>query len=225
MLRTHQCLSSHLPIFTLHLPKMAKPMPIEQPETNGQAVEEFVRILSHLSGDKGCQRIISLVSEMDDLRARNEDLERALEKSKIAEASNLTSIQKVMNDKQEVDHRCSQKEADLEKSQSQACETEKKLRLAVEEVVALKDELESTKDGYQKAVSSGKKLEARISILNGTIAKLQESAKQGDRDLQNARVERAEANKRCDAVSQELQAFKQRAFPLQPASDSALNEQ
>lgn len=216
-----------------HLPNMAKPMPIDQQEPNGQAlppnqtgiVEEFVRILSHLSGDKGCQGITSLVCEMDGLRARNRELETEMERRKIAETSNFAAIQKVMNDKQELDQRCSQKDADLKRSQSQAREAEDKLRLAEEKVVALEKELKSTNEEIQKAMVSGKKQELLISGLNGSIAKLQESAKQAGKDLQIAHVERTQAKKQCDVVSQELQAFKQRAFPLQPTSDSALCEQ
>ncbi|KAG8166356.1 hypothetical protein KVR01_002045 [Diaporthe batatas] len=213
---------------------MAKPVSIGQPETNGQALhpvntgiaelEEFARILSHLSGDKGFQRIKSLVSEMDDLRARNKELERAMEKSNIAKLSNLAAIQKVMNDQEELNKLCSQRDADLRRSQSQEQEAESKLRLAVEEVTALRKDLERATGEAQKAIADGKEKQANISGLQGSIAKLKETVKQAEKDRQAAQLERVQAKEQHDAVNRELQALTERTFPLQITSESALNE-
>lgn len=207
-------------------------MPTNLPENIGQdthrvqpgIVEEFARIISHLSADKDCRAITSLVLEMDSLRARNKELESAMEESKVAETRNFAKIQSVMNDKQEVDQRCRQKDAEVEKAQRQACEAKEKLRLALEEGAALKRELKSTNEGVEKAMASGKKQDLLIASLNGTITKLQESAKQAEKNLTNAHeVERAQAKTRYDVVSQNLEALKKRTFPLQTTSNLALN--
>lgn len=187
--------------------------------------EGFVRILSHLSADKDCQEIISLVNEMDALRVRNERLQSEIEKSKIAGKETFAAIQQVMNDKQEVDQRCSQKNAELQKAQLQASEAEERLRRALENIAKLKMELDTNKKEINKVMTNQKEKGSQIEGLNKKVTELQESAKQAQKDLKEAHeAERAEAKKRYEVVSQELESLRKRAVPLKKTSESALGD-
>jgi chromosome segregation ATPase len=223
-----------VPIIVSHaVAKMTTSMPTEQPVINGQdthpvqtgIVKDFARILSYLSADKGCQGITGLVSEVDALRARNDELKSEVAQNSIAETKYLAAIRKVMNDKQELDERCSQKGAELQKAQLQASEANEKLRLALEDVVKFKKELRSTNEEVDKSMARDKKKDSLIAGLNKKVTELQDSAKQAEMDMKEAHeAERSQAKKRYEVTSQELESLRKRALPLKQTSDSALSD-
>lgn len=213
---------------------MTTSLPTNQPVMNGEGsqhvqtgiVEGFVRILSHLSADKDCQEITSLVDEMDALRARNEKLQSEVENSKITETTNLAAIQQVMNGKQEVDRRYNQKDAELQKAKLQASEAEKKLRAALEEKAELKMRLETNREEIDKAMTSQKQKDALISDLNKNVRDVRESAKRAEKDLKEAHeAEQAQAKKRYEVAKQELESFRKRAPRLKSPSEVNFSEQ
>ncbi|KAI3396309.1 hypothetical protein diail_12331 [Diaporthe ilicicola] len=204
---------------------MTTSKPTKQPVLNGQdearsqpgAVEEFVRLLDCLAADKGCHMITNMVSELKALRARNDVLEKEVDARSNVETRVLKEIQNVMNESQEANDRCSEKEAELEKT----CE---ELEKAQQEIHDLKMELEANKDSINKTMANNKQKEAEIGRLKESLTQAQRSAKQSKQDLQVAQEEGTKIKKQYETASKSLASFSQRFLTLRIASEDEMAE-
>jgi DNA repair exonuclease SbcCD ATPase subunit len=192
-------------------------IPTNQPVVNGKntppaqpgMLEDFVRILGHLSADKGCQEITSLVAELDKLRAEKAMLQNELEKRNTAETSNLAAIQKVMNEKDEAIEELKQKDVELKNAQAQVSQSGKSLQAAQDKKEELKQELNSTREEIDKIMAQGKKKDSVILSLDKNVKDLQESAQEAE----------LQASKTLEMANQELKSWRKRALSLKKATD------
>lgn len=190
-----------------------------QAATQQRLTESWVRLVKQLTSSKDYQDIAGLVAKTDVLTLKNEKLEQELQDALTVETRNLDAIQKVKNENTAMKEACLQRESEVKTARARESQATLELQKAVEEVAALKQELEANASKISETLKSKLKTEAQIRTLTDRVKEMTESARQTEADLKINQTNTDQLKSVLDTTTKEVADLKALTMPLRRHTD------
>lgn len=193
-----------------------------QAATQQRLTESWVRLVKQLTSSKDYQDIAGLVAKTDVLTLKNDKLEQELQDALTVEKRNLDAIQNVKNENTAMREACLQKESEVKTARTRESQATLELQKALENLAALKQELEANASKISETLKSKLKTEAQVRTLTDRMKDMAESSRQTEADLKINQTNMDQLKSVLDTTTKELTDLKALAMPLKLHTDKRI---